>query len=132
MSHGEVVTRAFTAVDTTPHDGHAAAVSLAVTACTTRVPSAQRSTRSTRTPGNPNNNVVPSDTALGSFLRLKSATSDFGRPRASPCNDTPYESEITAAPLKLKSRKNDSRSVAEVRADMCVCGHDLRAHQHYR
>ena len=37
-------------------------------------------------------------------LRLKcSQLSDFGRPRASSCNDTPYESEITTARLKLKS-----------------------------
>ena len=36
-------------------------------------------------------------------FRLKSATSHFGRPRASSGNDTPYESEITTAPLKLKS-----------------------------
>jgi hypothetical protein len=33
-----------------------------------------------------------------------SQLSDFGRPRASSYNDTPYESEITTAPLKLKSR----------------------------
>jgi hypothetical protein len=32
---------------------------------TTQVPSAQRSTRSTCTPGSPTNEVVPSDTALG-------------------------------------------------------------------
>src|ERR1700739_3635941 len=68
MSRGEVLTRPFTEVDTTPHAGHAAAVGSAVTTCTTRVPSARRPTRSTRTPGSPNNNVVPSDTALGSFL----------------------------------------------------------------
>jgi hypothetical protein len=38
------------------------------------------------------------------FLSPKaSQLSDFGRPRASPCNDTPYESEVTTAPLKLKS-----------------------------
>jgi|SRR6478672_11691562 len=36
------------AVDNTPHEGHAAAVGSAVTACTTRVPSARRSTCSTR------------------------------------------------------------------------------------
>jgi hypothetical protein len=30
MSRGEVATRAFTEVDTTPHDGHAAAVGSAV------------------------------------------------------------------------------------------------------
>ena len=39
MSRGEVVTRPFTEVENTPHDGHAAAVCSAVTACTTRVPS---------------------------------------------------------------------------------------------
>ena len=38
------------------------------------------------------------------FHRPKaSQLSDFGRPRASSCNDTPYESEITTAPLKSKS-----------------------------
>src|SRR5215207_222368 len=68
MSRGAVITRAFTDVDTTPHDGHAAAVSSAVATCTTRVPSASRSTRSTNIPGSPNNNVVPSHTALGPFL----------------------------------------------------------------
>ena len=36
-------------------------------------------------------------------FRLKSATLDFGRPTASSCNDTPYRSEITTTPLKLKS-----------------------------
>src|ERR1700757_836233 len=90
MSVGDVVARPFTDVENPPHDGHAAAVSSAVTTCTTRVPSAQRSTRSTRTPGSPNNNVVPSDTALGSFLRLNASQhSDFRRPRASYFNDTP-------------------------------------------
>ena len=105
MSLGEVITRAFTDVDTTPHDGHAAAVSSAVTTCTTRVPSAQRSTRSTRTPGSPNNNVVPSDTALGSFLPPECfATLQTSEGQGPPhCNDTPYESEITTARLKLKS-----------------------------
>src|SRR5271157_794995 len=86
MSLGEVITRAFTDVDSTPQDGHAAAVSSAVTTCTTRVPSAQRSTRSTRTPGSPNNNVVPSDTALGSFLppeiRKLQTSEDQGPPPA--------------------------------------------------
>jgi hypothetical protein len=39
------------------------------------------------------------------FLRLNaSQLSDFGRPRAPSCNDTHYESEITTARLKLKSR----------------------------
>jgi hypothetical protein len=38
------------------------------------------------------------------FLSLfASQLSDFGRPRASPCNDTPYESEITTARLNSKS-----------------------------
>jgi hypothetical protein len=42
---------------------------------------------------------------LVSFFRPKaSQPSDFGRPRASPCNDTPHESEITTARLKFKSR----------------------------
>jgi hypothetical protein len=50
------------AVDNTPHEGHAAAVGSAVTACTTRVPSARRSTCSTRHAWQPENNVVPSDT----------------------------------------------------------------------
>jgi gluconokinase len=35
---------------------------------------------------------------------IASQLSDFGRPRASSCNDTPYEGEITTARLKLKSR----------------------------
>src|SRR5512132_2795314 len=99
MSRGEVDTRPFTDVENTPQDGHAAADSSAVATWTTRVPSVSRSTRSTRTPGSPNNNVVPSDTALGSFHPPEiPQTSDFGRPRASSCNDTPYESEITTAP----------------------------------
>src|SRR6185312_7876467 len=37
------------------------------------------------------------------FSPKASQLSDFGRPRASSCNDTPYESEITTARLKLKS-----------------------------
>ena len=51
------------AVDNTPHEGHAAAVGSAVTACTTRVPSARRSTCSTRHAWQPENNVLRSDTA---------------------------------------------------------------------
>src|ERR1700682_990091 len=122
MSRGEVDTRAFTDVDNTPHDGHAAAVCSAVATCTTRVPAASRSTRSTCTPGSPNNNVVPSDTALGSLLQSESvATSDFGRPRASSCNDTPYESEITTAPLKLKSRHTSGPRVARRRPSRIRC-----------
>jgi hypothetical protein len=50
------------AVDNTPHEGHAAAVGSAVTACTTRVPSARRSTSSTRHAWQPENNVLRSDT----------------------------------------------------------------------
>jgi len=46
---GEVAVRSFTDLDTTPHDGHVAAPASAVTTCTIRVPSAKRSTRSTRT-----------------------------------------------------------------------------------
>jgi hypothetical protein len=43
---------------------------------------------------------------LVSFFRPKaSQLSDFGGPRASSRNDTPYESEITTARLKLKGRK---------------------------
>src|SRR5271166_3595178 len=104
MSLGEVITRAFTDVDSTPQDGHAAAVSSAVTTCTTRVPSAQRSTRSTRTPGSPNNNVVPSDTALGSFLRLNASQhSDFRRPKGLLLQRHAHESEITTARLNFKS-----------------------------
>lgn len=94
MSRGDVVTRPLSEVDSTPHDGHAGAVSSAVATCTTRVPSAKRSTRSTRTPGNPNNNVVPSDKALGPFVRLNaSQLSDFRRPRAPYCNDTPVRAK---------------------------------------
>jgi hypothetical protein len=37
---------------------------------------------------------------------IASQLSDFGRPRASSCNDTPYEGEITTARLKLKSRES--------------------------
>jgi hypothetical protein len=37
---------------------------------------------------------------------IASQLSDFGRPRASSCNDTPYEGEITTARLKLKSLDN--------------------------
>ena len=43
------------------------AFSLSVTACTTRVPSAQRSTRSTRTPGSPNAMSYRQTLALGSL-----------------------------------------------------------------
>ena len=41
------------------------------------------------------------------FSPKASQLSDFGRPRASSCNDTPYESEITTARLKLKSQFDD-------------------------
>jgi hypothetical protein len=68
MSFGEVAVRSFTDLDTTPHDGHVAAPASAVTTCTIRVPSAKRSTRSTRTPANPNKFVVASNTPLGPFF----------------------------------------------------------------
>jgi len=67
---GEVAVRSFTDLDTTPHDGHVAAPASAVTTCTIRVPSAKRSTRSTRTPANPNKFVVASDTPLALLPRL--------------------------------------------------------------
>lgn len=42
---------------------------------------------------------------LDSFFRPKaSQLSAFGKPRASPCNDTPNEGETTTARLKFKSR----------------------------
>ncbi len=48
--------------------------------------------------------VAAAEVLVTSFLRLNaSQLSDFERPRASPCNDTPYESEITTARLKSKS-----------------------------
>src|SRR5277367_3812900 len=72
MSRGDVHTRAFTDLETTPHAGHAAAVSSAVTTYTTRVPSTERSTRSTRTPGSPNNNVVRQTRPLVSLLPSES------------------------------------------------------------
>jgi hypothetical protein len=51
------------------------------------------------------------------FLSPKaSQLSDFGRPRASPYNDTPYESEVTTAPLKLKSRVTRRKNAPESRA----------------
>jgi hypothetical protein len=67
-SFGEVTVRSFTDVDATPHEWHTAADGSAVTACTTRVLSGSRSTRSTRTPANPNNFVVASVTAPWSFF----------------------------------------------------------------
>src|SRR5271157_3698233 len=103
MSLGEVITRAFTDVDTTPQDGHAAAARSAVTTCTTRVPSAQRSTRSTRTPGSPNNNVVASVTALGSFPRLNASQhSDFKKDRGPHSIDTPRTRSDHRCPLKIE------------------------------
>ena len=42
------------------------------------------------------------------FFRPKALQlSDFGRPRACSCNDTPYESEITTARLRLKSHQTE-------------------------
>jgi len=64
MSFGVVRTRAFTEVENTPHEGHAAAVSSSVTTSTTRLPSDSRNTPVTFTPGNPNNTVVLSITPL--------------------------------------------------------------------
>src|SRR5271156_75916 len=104
MSRGEVLTRPFIDVENTPHDGHAAAVSSAVTAYTTRVPSAKHSTRSTRTPGSPNNNVVPSITALG-FLPPPEcfATLRLQKAKGLQLQRHANESEITTARLNLKS-----------------------------
>src|SRR5271155_954819 len=104
MSRGEVLTRPFIDVENTPHDGHAAAVSSAVTAYTTRVPSAKHSTRSTRTPGSPNNNVVPSITALG-FLPPPEcfATLRLQKAKGLQLQRHANESEITTARLNSKS-----------------------------
>src|SRR5271154_6933127 len=106
MSRGEVLTRPFIDVENTPHDGHAAAVSSAVTAYTTRVPSAKHSTRSTRTPGSPNNNVVPSITALG-FLPPPEcfATLRLQKAKGLQLQRHANESEITTARLNSKSRQ---------------------------
>ena len=46
------------------------------------------------------------DSEIRSGPRNLSQLSDFGRPRASPCNETLYENEITTALLKLKSRND--------------------------
>jgi hypothetical protein len=59
--------RCFTDLDTTPQAGHAEAAGSTVTTCTIRLPSGSQSTRTTRTPTNPNNFVVASDTPLVSF-----------------------------------------------------------------
>jgi len=92
------------AVDNTPHEGHAAAVGSAVTACTTRVPSARRSTCSTRHAWQPEKQCRTfGHDPLVPVFRLKFQTSDFGRPRACSCSDTPYESETTTARLELKN-----------------------------
>src|SRR6202011_895003 len=105
MSRGEVVTCSLTELDTTPQPGHAAAASSAVTTCTTRVPSTRRSTRSTRTPGSPNNNVVPSDTALGSLPSPECfATFRLQKAKGLHIQRHAHESEITTARLRLKSR----------------------------
>ncbi len=58
MSFGVVRTCAFTEVENTPHDGHAAAVSSSVTTSTTRLPSDCPNTPVTFIPGNPKNTVV--------------------------------------------------------------------------
>ena len=68
------------------------------------VPSAKRSTRSTRTPGSPNNNVVPSVTALG-FLPPPECFATFRLQKAKglQLQRHAHESEITTARLNLKS-----------------------------
>jgi hypothetical protein len=112
MSRGHVTTLPLHELDTTPHDGHAAAAGSSVTTRTTRAPSDKRSTRCTRTPGSPNNNVVPPTTALGCF-RLKAwQPSDSEDPRASYCNDTPNEGDITSALSRSKSRHSAWPSAA--------------------
>src|SRR5271167_688167 len=104
MSRGEVLTRSFTDVDNTPHDGHAAAAGSVVAMCNTRVRSEKRSTRSTRTPGSPNNNVVPSDTALGSLPSPECfAPSRLQKAKGLQIQRHAHESEITTARLRLKS-----------------------------
>ena len=73
--------------------------------------------------------------ALGSSFRLKSATSDFGRPRASSCNDTPYESEITTAPLKLKNpltRSPSWRPGSACATELAMTEHAGHSGRHHR
>jgi hypothetical protein len=79
----------------------------------------------------PEQQRVPSDTALGPFVRLNASQhSDFGRPRASSWNDTPHESEITTAPLNLKSRVTakvgDQITVGQSFTQLGNTGHTLR------
>jgi hypothetical protein len=69
---------------------------------------------------------------LVSFVRPKaSQLSDFGRPRASSCSDTPYESEITTARLKLKSHVRPAGILGPAIdfPDRCRCGRRYRADQ---
>jgi hypothetical protein len=93
----------------TPHDGHAAAAGTVVAMCTTRVRSEKRSTRSTRTPGSPNNNVVPSNTALGSLPPPECfATFRLQKAKGPPIQRHAHESEIITARLRLKSHKTSA------------------------
>jgi hypothetical protein len=113
MSFGEVAVRSFTDLDTTPHDGHVAAPASAVTTCTIRVPSAKRSTRSTRTPANPNKSVVASDTPLGpssSPESLRNVQTSEG-PRA--------PAEPTRPPLATSHLPAQNRR-AGMQSDRCI------------
>src|SRR5690625_622700 len=108
MSFGEVVGYSLTDVDTTPQAGHAAAVSSAVTTCTTRVPSARCSTRATRTPGSPNNNVVPSVTALGFLLPSESvATFRLRKAKGLPTQRHALRERHHNCPFKIQEPPND-------------------------
>ncbi|SOJ53738.1 hypothetical protein MSIMFB_01237 [Mycobacterium simulans] len=95
MSRGEVVTRPFTDVDNTSHDGHAGAVGSAVTACTTRVPSGKRSTHSTPHTWQPKQQCRSVEHGPWfPFVRLNASQhSDFRRPRASNFTDTPMRAK---------------------------------------
>jgi hypothetical protein len=96
--------RSFTDLDTAPHDGHVAPPAWAVTTCTIRVPSAKRSTRSTRTPANPNKFVVASDTPLGpSSSPERFATFRLRKTKGPSRTDTPTVGYITLARSKSKS-----------------------------
>ncbi|TCN30086.1 hypothetical protein EV644_1348 [Kribbella orskensis] len=72
MPRGAVATLPFTDDDGTPHDGQSAALSSAVWRWTSRTPPGSSTTCSTRTPANPNGNVV-------SLLKLVASSTELSR-----------------------------------------------------
>src|ERR1035437_368715 len=130
MSRGWVCTQPFTAVENTPHEGHAGANSSAVATCTTRAPEHSSTTiRATANPSRPSNRetseagspaivgtcVISNKPVTSLRRRLRRQQASSPRSRALYINDAPdpLPGQVRRAPLRRSLTWDRGREMAE-------------------